>query len=120
LRHDLFIRVTCFCDEIISWVKRYLRGLELTEETLPLDLIKKIGSDGSFLETEHTLRHCKENWYPELINCQNYKRWNDDGSLSLEERTNKKVKEIIKTHQSKRFPENIIAQIKDIITRATK
>jgi len=114
------LELLVFCDEIISWVKRYLRGLELTEETLALDLIKKIGLDGNFLETEHTLRHCKENWYPELINRQNYKRWNDDGSLSLEERTNKKVKEIIKTRQSKQFPENIIAQINDIITRATK
>ena len=114
------LELLVFCDEIISWVKRYLRGLELTEETLPLELIKKIGFGGSFLETEHTLRHCKENWYPELINRQNYERWNADGSLLLEERANKKVKEIIETHQNKRFPDSIIAKIKDIITRATK
>jgi len=112
------LELLVFCDEIIEWVKRYLRKLEITKETLPLELIEKIGVDGNFLETEHTLRHYKERWRPELINRQSYERWNADGSLSLEKRTNKKVKEIIETYQNKQLPDSIIRQIKNITARA--
>ena len=47
-------------DEIISYVKRYVRGFEVTPETLALDVIKKVGINGEFLTEEHTMNHFKD------------------------------------------------------------
>jgi len=52
------------CDEIVSWIKAYMREFEVNEETLALDVIAEVGPDGEFLKTDHTLRHYRDRWYP--------------------------------------------------------
>jgi len=59
-------------DEIIDEIKLILKGIEVNEETLALDIIDKIGPGIHFLEKEHTLKHFKETWYPKLINRDTY------------------------------------------------
>jgi len=54
------LELVVFCDEMVGWLRRYLRKLDISEETLALDLIHEVGPDGHFLETEHTLRHVRE------------------------------------------------------------
>jgi trimethylamine--corrinoid protein Co-methyltransferase len=39
------LELVAFCDEIISWLRRYLRKLEISEETLALDLIHEVGPE---------------------------------------------------------------------------
>ena len=42
--------------------------VDVSEETVPFDLICEQALAGSgFLETEHTLRHCREMWTPQLF-----------------------------------------------------
>lgn len=45
--------------EIIRYVKRYFRDIEVNEETIPMDLIEEVGHDGEYLTKEHTFRHCR-------------------------------------------------------------
>lgn len=56
-------------DEIISYIRRYLAGIAVNDETLQLDLIREVGIAGSFLETEHTLLNYREQLFaPGLLN----------------------------------------------------
>ena len=71
------------CDDIISWVRSFMSELEITDETLALDLIDEIGPDGQFLETEHTHRHYKDRWYPRVFERDNYERWLAKGGKTL-------------------------------------
>ena len=100
-----------FCDEIIGWLKKYFSKLEISEDTLALDLIHEIGPDEHFLETEHTLRHVREDWQPSLIDRLDYHRWAEEGSTTLEERANNKVKEIIENHRAEPLPDDIIQRL---------
>ncbi len=36
-------------NEIVGWVRRYLEGIEVTEETIAVDTIDKVGPKGNFL-----------------------------------------------------------------------
>ena len=55
-------------DEGIAFVKRFMEGIELTEETLALDLIHQVGPGGNFLQQDHTYKHFrKETWYPRFL-----------------------------------------------------
>ena len=49
-------------DEIIGMVKRILTGIEVSEETLAVDLIKKMGFNGNYLFDNHTRAHVRELW----------------------------------------------------------
>ncbi len=107
-----------FCDEMIGWTKRYLRGLEITEETLALDLIERVGPDGNYLDTNHTLRHCRETWQPELLDRHGYDRWVEAGSAALCDRANDKVRQIITGHRCRRLPADLEQQLLGICRRA--
>ena len=102
-----------FNNEVISWLKQYLHKLEINEETLALDLIHEIGPDGNFLEAEHTLKHVREDWRPTLLDRLDYTRWTDQGSRTLQERANEKVKEIIANHHADPLPEGIVQKLND-------
>ncbi len=111
------LELVAFCDEIIGWLRRYLRELEICEETLALDLIHEIGPDGQFLDTEHTLRHFREDWVPSLSDRLDYDRWAAKGSTTLQQRANQKVREMIETHRAERLPEDVLESVRAIVNR---
>lgn len=85
-------------DEIIDMVKRILRGIPVTDETLALDVMDEIGPAGHFLEHDHTFERFKsEIWQPKLVNRQNWEDWTNDGSKRYGERVHERVLEIIET-----------------------
>jgi trimethylamine--corrinoid protein Co-methyltransferase len=47
-------------DEIIAAVRRYLRGFSTDEESLAVEEIRRVGICGSFLDTDHTFAHFRE------------------------------------------------------------
>jgi trimethylamine--corrinoid protein Co-methyltransferase len=56
-------------DEMVAFVRRFGRGFGTGDEDMALELIREVGIAGSFLETEHTLRHHRQNLFtPRLLN----------------------------------------------------
>lgn len=55
-------------DEIIAAVRRYLRGFATDEESLAVEEVRRVGICGSFLDSEHTFAHFREEVFlPELL-----------------------------------------------------
>jgi trimethylamine--corrinoid protein Co-methyltransferase len=111
------LELVAFCDEIIEWVRRYTRRVEINEETLALDVIDQVGPDGTFLDTEHTLQHVREEWRPRLIDRRSYQRWAERGATTLQQRANQKVRQILETHCAEPFPEDVVAAVRAIVQR---
>ena len=95
------------CQELMGWIRRYLPGLEINEETLALDVVHEVGSDGTFMEMEHTARHCRDDWYPELLDRNAYDRWAAEGGLTLRDRAKQKVDEILEGFTPKPIPKAV-------------
>lgn len=108
------------CDEIVSWIKAYTKEIEVNEETLALDVIAKIGPDGEFLDTDHTLRHYKERWYPRFFERATYQAWSDKGGKTFSQRAKKKIDELIAGHKPVGLPPDAKNQLERIITRANQ
>ena len=106
-----------FNNELIGWLKQYLRKLEINEETLVLDLIHETGPDGSFIEADHTYRHVREDWRPDIFDRLDYSRWADRGGKTVQERANEKVKEIIENHRAEPLPADIVQKLNDFATQ---
>ena len=105
------------CDEIVGWIEHLMAGIEINDETLALDLIDKVGPDGQYLDSKHTLDHFRERWYPRVFERDNYDNWLAKGGKSVAERAAERVEEILAEHQPELLPEDIAQNIKAIIQR---
>jgi trimethylamine--corrinoid protein Co-methyltransferase len=106
-----------FCEEVIGWLRRYFRKLEISEETLALDLIHEVGPDGHFIDTRHTLRHFREDWAPTLFDRYDHRHWAAQGATTLQQRANHKVREIINSHRAQPLPEDVLQSIQSVVER---
>ena len=105
------------CDEMINYVKRFMTGLEINEETLALDVIDQVGPLGDFLGTEHTRRHYREDWYPKLFDRQNYESWMASGAKTLRQRACDRLEKILKTHVPEPLPPDVQSTLDAIVDR---
>jgi len=106
-------------NEIISSVRRILRGFKLNENKIGLKTIKKVGPSGSFLSEEHTLKHFREEiWLPKLSNRLDYETWIKEGKKSYADLLIAKTLEILETHKPELLPENVQESIERILTEA--
>jgi trimethylamine--corrinoid protein Co-methyltransferase len=85
--------------EICGMIGRILQGISVTEETIGLDLIGKVGPGGHFLNQKHTLRHLREEHFlPKLSNRDSYEIWTEKGKGGIRERAKEQVRKILAEH----------------------
>jgi len=112
------LELVVICDEIISWLKAFMQGLEINEETLALDVIHEHALSGDFLGAEHTVRHVREGWGPRLVDRHNYDQWVQKGATSMGDRAEAKIDEILSAEPERILPLEIEQEIKEIALRA--
>lgn len=62
--------------ELISALRRVLRGFDVNEDTLGIDVVDEVGPGGSFLATHHTVRHMRtELWQPRVWTGDAFQAW---------------------------------------------
>lgn len=104
------------CNEMIAIVRRLIKGYELNQETIALDVIEEVGPGGEFLTHSHTAKYFKtEHWSPNLIVRDRYDIWKEKGGLDMGERANKKVKEIIEQQKEATLEPKLRAELNNLI-----
>ena len=107
------------CSEIISYVKRIVRGFDLTREKMALDVIRQVGPGGHFLTVSHTRDHFHEEiWHPQLLNRDSPDPWAKKGGLTYEEVVTQKAREILSTHQPRPLPDRVREQLAELAGQA--
>jgi trimethylamine--corrinoid protein Co-methyltransferase len=104
-------------DEIIGMVKRILRGIEVDDETLAVDLVKRMGFNGNYLFDNHTRRHVRELWQARLGETGNFAAWKNAGGKSITEKAQDRVREILAADPAP-FPEDLAQEFDAIIAAA--
>jgi len=110
-------------DEWLGMFSRPFRGIEVTPETLALDVIQNVGVGGNFLRERHTIRHLRgEIWLPHLFGRQRWDRWLSEGGKDSMMRARERVKSILKENYppSAVLDSDIISQLDGIIDAARK
>lgn len=107
--------------EIIGYVKRILRGFDISRERIGMEVIQQVGPGGNFLLTEQTRRlHRQEHWQPKLMNRDNPDMWKERGNKTYGERVTQKAIEILETHKPEPLPESDRRTLEEIIKKAEK
>ncbi len=106
-------------NEILGMVMRAVRGIEVNDETLAFDVIKKAGPGGHFISRRHTRTHMrKEHYVPTLSNREFREKWEAEGSKDVFQKAKERVEEILdKPGHSlpAHLRSRILTQIPDII-----
>ena len=104
----------------MKWIRAFTQDVKVTEETLALDVIEEIGPEGDFLKTEHTRKHYKERWYPNLFERDTYDSWIGKGGKTLVERAADRVERILSEHEPEALPAKIKENLKGIVQNASR
>jgi len=107
------------CDEIISYVKRIIRGFDIDREKMGLDVMRAVGPGGHYLTQEHTRTHFRqEHWQPKLLNRDDPASWAQKGGQRYSEVVRQKALDILATHQPPPLPDGVAKRIDEIASRA--
>lgn len=105
-------------DEIISFVRRLMAGMQLTPETFALHVIDEVGPGGNYLTHEHTTAHFREIWYPRVFDRRMYGSWVAKGAATTVERARELARQAIATHQPPPVPAGAKGVLDDIVAEA--
>jgi len=107
--------------ELISWVKRMVRGFEIGPEQIGLEVIAQIGPGGHFLAQKETARrHRQEHWLPQLSDRNHPDGWLAAGSPDIGRQATEKARDLLRTHPVRRLHDEKQQRIDAIYARAAK
>lgn len=106
--------------EIVTMMMKLLEGVEISDETLALDAIMRVGCEGHYLTDKHTLAHFRETWEPMISDCRPYDAWLKAGGRSATEVAREKVKTILKTHTPAPLDQEVRGRLSEIVKRADR
>jgi len=111
--HDQMVspELTVLVNEIIGMVNVATRGIEVSPETLALDLIEKKGPKGSYISEPHTFRHFKDFWMPELFD-RSFEPSKSPGNC--EDLVRQKTIDILENHEPKPLEAQMVAELKKL------
>ncbi len=109
-------------NELMAYVKRIARGLEINADTLAIDVIHAVGPAGNYLAEEHTVQHFRrEIWLPgPAWTRQTWDGWESEGQTSMGERAAAEVKRILATHEPEPIDEALAREVDRIVKSARR
>jgi trimethylamine--corrinoid protein Co-methyltransferase len=107
------------CAEIISYVKRLMRGFEIDDTHIGLDVIRQVGPGGEFLSAEQTMKlFRKEHWIPYLCNRDSLADWSAKGKKDWGQMATDRAREILITHEPAPLHEDVRKALDEILSKA--
>jgi len=105
-------------DELVALTDHIMKGIEVSDDTLMLDELDKVGPGGHFLDTEQTLKRFRDFWFPSILDRKRRPQWLEAGATTLGQRLNARVKEIIKEHQPEPLDPDKKQKVQEILAQA--
>ncbi len=113
--------LTVIDNEIIFMAERISRGMEVNDETLALDLIRKVGPDGSYIAERHTHRNFrKEHYIPRLAERNKRDSWEQEGMPDMRKAARQEAKKIIAAHTPRAIDEKLSAELDRYVETVAK
>jgi trimethylamine--corrinoid protein Co-methyltransferase len=109
------LELLVMCNDLIGYVRRYLQGMQVSDESLALELIAEVGDQNDFLGHPHTARHFREDWYPRLLDRNNFENWSAAGGKTLRQRANARLNEILANHKPAPLQADLQRKIREIL-----
>jgi len=109
-------------NEICGYALRLVRGIQVNEETLALDVIEKVGPGGHFLGQKHTRKWFKiEEYMPSyVIDARSERDWLERGAKDIVQRAKERVDEVLREHEPEPLPPDVEKELDNIALEILK
>jgi trimethylamine--corrinoid protein Co-methyltransferase len=102
-------------NEIISMVKRIMRGIPVDDSSKALNVMDEVGPGGHYLDHDHTYdRFRTEIWQPQLMDRNVYENWELAGSKDFQQRVHERVIELLETETEPLLDEAMYKELRRI------
>jgi trimethylamine--corrinoid protein Co-methyltransferase len=101
-------------DEIVGMAMRVLRGVEVSEASMAVDAIDRVGPGGHYLMDEHTLQFMRsELFYPAVADRRNRSVWEENGKRDARARAIARMEGLLREHQPPGLSSEVDVAIRD-------
>lgn len=108
-------------NEILGMVSRALQGVNVTEETLAVDLIGRVGVRGHYLGQKHTREYYeREHHIPILSDRQPFDTWRNAGAKTAKQKANEIAKKILKESRPEPLDKDVEKELGKILKEVEK
>lgn len=103
-------------NDLIGMVKRILSGIQVTDETLALDVIKKVGPNGTYIMEAHTLDHFRrELYHSNIVDQEKREVWQQKGAKGMLEKARDQARKILAEHQPVELDAQLMKELDDYV-----
>lgn len=90
------LELLTLCDEMIGWSTKMSTGVEVSPETLAVEVMERAIPGNDFLTDPHTqARFLTENWYPNLSDRSDAEAWMESGAQDMKARVKQKIRDML-------------------------
>jgi trimethylamine---corrinoid protein Co-methyltransferase len=110
-------------NEIIEYVERVMRGVDVNDTTLAVDVIKEVAPrpGATYIAEPHTAENLRaEHWFPKLLDRQFFAAWRSDGMKDMAARCKETKERLLAEHQVEPLDPKLEREIDRIAAAAVK
>jgi len=104
-----------FTADMIGMLRHQQKGFAVDPESIAAEVVHAVGPGGNYLGEDHTLRHFREHWQPELFDRQRFDSWASAGSKSLRDRLREKTRDIMSKHPGSPLPKETAREVEKVL-----
>lgn len=100
--------------EIFDMVWHMMKGIDINDQTVALDVIDAVGPAGNYLAQKHTKRNMRHIWVPKYMDRRTYNEWQErqDGAVDW---ATAEARRILENHQPERLDPALSNELRKII-----
>jgi trimethylamine---corrinoid protein Co-methyltransferase len=107
-------------NEIARMIKFAVGGIAVTDESMAIDDIARVGAFGDFLSLDATLKHMRELSQPTVLDRRVREDWESRGASDLASRSRALALELVESHQPAPVDPDVAEQVERIIAAADR
>ncbi|MBS4025698.1 MAG: trimethylamine methyltransferase family protein [Clostridia bacterium] len=103
-------------NDIANMIKKVVQGIEVSDESMAVDVIKQVGAGGDFLMQDHTIRHMKTaQSRPKLFDRRMRDAWLNQGGKDVAQIAQEEAVYLLQNHKPEPLPPGVAATLKAIV-----
>ena len=115
------MEMAVICNDVLGNILRIIKGTEVNDETLAVDVIKEVGPEGNFLGHKHTLKHIRDELYlPTIFDRAPEAAWAKAGSKPIHQVAKEKAQKILKEHYPQPLPRDVQGKLSETVKQAER
>ena len=108
-------------NEVFRYMRRALKPIEVNEETLAVKTIREVGVGGNYLESDHTLRHFRDElFFSDLFETMSWATAHEQESEGMDSRALDLAHQLWSAYPEPVLHEDSIKAIDEVISRASQ